>query len=630
MIDKHVLRPRLTFITFSCLALLFWVTFSIKRATCTITCPSACKCDDSILKAVCGKANLAALPMTLNPKLKELYMSENRVSSMKNVFFYSQLEILSISSNRLLTLSGPSMGNLSHLQILFVDRNLVSRIAPPFYGLESLIVLNLADNRLRSVSPLSFVGLTRLEELDLSGNSINQIGESAFVGLDNLKVLSLRNNELTRLPSDGQVCGIGMTLLKLDVGLNHFSEVSLDHLNCLSKLAELRMDQSSISKLSVPSAWKVRRRRTLLATSPSSAFPFTKQTTTSEQGGQENLNFFPPLSSQSPSGPSGASTNASASSLFDLDTSTLPLFALKALDLSYNEITSISIEDDLFFRHLTCFTLKGNHLNCDCSLKWLKDFLLEKVVQGKEEEDEVQEGEGKREKEKGHKEQRINSSLRPSAFLPFTECRESLDHLLQSVTCLSHPVNRSLGQVDLESTCHSGDFSIGELEKSYVFIWLMLLAGSSIATLILVCLKYSLFRPRFPRYVLGYDENGSGNVDDDDDDVLPFVEREDGLEVQVQVRDESPKRTFPFSSFHPSSPSYKKDHQQQQQQQPHHQPVRSQRHSRPLCPLIAGHFNNNGQGVNDSPEKTQMLVVSTRSAARTTLLSHTRATDEMV
>ncbi|KFM66392.1 Leucine-rich repeat neuronal protein 2, partial [Stegodyphus mimosarum] len=209
-------------------------------------CPARCECNDEILRVICDSANLDVVPITLNPELRELRLSNNHIKGVRLSFnVYRNLEFLDVSHNQLVNLGKENFAVLEHLTVLLVNRNMISLLQnDTFKGLNALKVLHLNENYLDELPPKVFVHLESLELLDLSQNRIASIEPEAFYGLKNLKTLLLRDNQLTNIPSTSfQYIS---KLVKLDLGLNSFHDIPENSFSSLNNLQELSLDGCGI------------------------------------------------------------------------------------------------------------------------------------------------------------------------------------------------------------------------------------------------------------------------------------------------------------------------------------------------------------------------------------------------
>ncbi|GFS61726.1 slit 1 protein [Trichonephila inaurata madagascariensis] len=205
-------------------------------------CPARCECNDEILRVLCDSANLDVVPITLNPELRELRLSNNHIKAIRTSFsVYRNLEFLDVSHNQLPILDKDNFVDLKELKVLLVNSNMISLLQnDTFRGLLSLKVLHLNENYLQALPAKCFVQLENLELLDLCQNSISSIDQEAFFGLKNLKTLLLRDNKLTHIPSTPfQYIS---KLFKLDLGLNSFENIPENSFSALNDLEELSLD----------------------------------------------------------------------------------------------------------------------------------------------------------------------------------------------------------------------------------------------------------------------------------------------------------------------------------------------------------------------------------------------------
>lgn len=215
----------------------------------TALCPMRCNCNDERLVAFCNNSFLDVVPITLNPELKELYLSNNQIKSIFSSFtVYRDLEFLDMSQNSMTTLGKKNFAAQRHLRVMLIGRNLISEINNlTFYGLSSLQLLHLNDNMLEELPHRVFAGLNKLEKLDLSRNGISSIYEEAFSGLINLKSLLLRDNKLKRIPT--QSFSHLPNLVKLDLGINSFAEIPEFAFSSLTSLQDLSLDSCSVASI---------------------------------------------------------------------------------------------------------------------------------------------------------------------------------------------------------------------------------------------------------------------------------------------------------------------------------------------------------------------------------------------
>lgn len=134
--------------------------------------------------------------------LKELYLSDNPITSINETFHLENLKLMDISGCRLNFLEENVFSNMTNLEMLILNRNvhlkrfschsnsllyldlsdcMLERI--PSGYLRKLIRLNLAGNYLKMIPMNSFMYFFSLQTLNLSTNAITGIHEQAFEGL---------------------------------------------------------------------------------------------------------------------------------------------------------------------------------------------------------------------------------------------------------------------------------------------------------------------------------------------------------------------------------------------------------------------------------------------------------------
>ncbi|XP_064026300.1 nephrocan-like [Pogoniulus pusillus] len=150
--------------------------------------------------------------------LSELFLSENRLTSIDGAQLLPNLTTLELSKNQLHTMP---LRLPSRLQKLDCSNNLIQRVtAHDFQGLPDLKHLFLDNNAvstfeagaLQQCAQLSNLALEQnllisipsrlpdtLARLDLKGNDIEDVGEQELKDLKQLQVLNLRNNKISAL-----------------------------------------------------------------------------------------------------------------------------------------------------------------------------------------------------------------------------------------------------------------------------------------------------------------------------------------------------------------------------------------------------------------------------------------------
>lgn len=213
-------------------------------------CPASCKCDEQNLMVNCGEGQLDVLPIALNPSINRLIIQKNKIKTIdSSVQFYSELVLLDLSYNHLITIPARTFQYQKKLKELHLNHNKIGAITnETFIGLSMLASLNLGDNFLDALDANAFATLPKLEELNLSKNRISRIDARAFNGLGNLRVLYLNDNALSTVPSDAfESFGV---LAELYLGINVFTSIENGAFERLSGLALLDLKGAGLSNIS--------------------------------------------------------------------------------------------------------------------------------------------------------------------------------------------------------------------------------------------------------------------------------------------------------------------------------------------------------------------------------------------
>ncbi|CAG2163352.1 unnamed protein product [Oppiella nova] len=220
--------------------------------TCRVTsmCPRMCVCDDHQLRTVCEwEAHLEYVPHTLNPALKQLILLDNHIRGIKSsLSVYRNLELLDISRNQLTTLGEDNFLESSRIETMVLNENKLTSVQNnTFNGLVSLKKLYLSQNNLQEVNANTFRPLSGLEFLDLSLNQIRYISVDAFRGLHNLNQLILKSNLLNAIPSNS--FQFVPKLRVLDFAQNPLHNLTDDSFASLMSLTDLYLDNCSLNAI---------------------------------------------------------------------------------------------------------------------------------------------------------------------------------------------------------------------------------------------------------------------------------------------------------------------------------------------------------------------------------------------
>ncbi|XP_065203034.1 leucine-rich repeat neuronal protein 1-like isoform X2 [Planococcus citri] len=214
-------------------------------------CPPNCACNEDTLVVICKENTLNEVPITLNPAIERLILGHNKIKTVDAAAFqfYSMLKHIDFSNNQLVRIPNQAFGTQAKLIELHLNQNRLSNITDKtFHGLKSLTVLNLRGNFLEDLPNKIFNHLSRLTELDLGHNRIQRIDPETFEGLPSLKILHLDDNQLTKVPTHSFQYLSG--LAELHIGLNSFRSLGNDSFARLNSLTKLDLAGAGLVNIS--------------------------------------------------------------------------------------------------------------------------------------------------------------------------------------------------------------------------------------------------------------------------------------------------------------------------------------------------------------------------------------------
>lgn len=368
------------------------------------TCPRGCICNDQQLIARCDKsAQLDYVPHTLNPSVKELYLSHNNIRGIKSAFdLYKNLILLDLASNNLQMLGEKNFIANSRMETILLMYNNISDIQPnTFSGLFALKKLDLSYNLIEALNGTTFQQLKALQFLDLSFNNIRALNKDAFTGLHNLVHLNISNNLIVKFTFD--LFQHVPNLLSLNSSFNQLESLDDDQFNPLPKLTSLDLSNCYINKVDKFAFRGMNNLRHIfldgnyLETIPSNAFLENNiiqllnigrnRFQTLHSNGFANLKQLQFLYISNNSMLKDIHYNA----FYGLDNLELleisdnenlchigrnvfdNLFSLSSLILSNNNFTTLEVDLITRFKKSADLFLdvRGNPFNCNCSLEWL-------------------------------------------------------------------------------------------------------------------------------------------------------------------------------------------------------------------------------------------------------------------
>lgn len=281
-------------------------------------------CSNSLQSVFLNNNNISSITSNALSRLQDLRkldLDNNMIVSIaKDAFFgLLSLEYLSVANNHIVILHDETFYENKQLTKLFLRNNSINVLEESiFVPLTELQVLDLSKNKLKfsEDEAVIFNKLFRLVILDLSYNNIDSVWSSMFKGLSSLQRLDLSHNELTNLDTG---CFSNMiNLYELDISNNRLKTLYPSLFYGLVGLSSINLNNNSISNISNAIFQSVSNLRELHLKS-------------------NNLKYIPKALSN--------------------------LSFLKTLDLSYNEISSISSHSITGLTNLLHLNLSGNRIN---------------------------------------------------------------------------------------------------------------------------------------------------------------------------------------------------------------------------------------------------------------------------
>lgn len=173
-----------------------------------LVCPEKCRCEGTIVD--CSNQKLARIPshlpeyttdLRLNdndisvleatgifkklPNLRKINLSNNRIKEVREGAFdgAAGVQELMLTGNQLETMHGRMFRGLSGLKTLMLRSNLISCVSnDTFAGLSSVRLLSLYDNRITTITPGAFTTLVSLSTINLLSNPFNCNCHMAWLG----------------------------------------------------------------------------------------------------------------------------------------------------------------------------------------------------------------------------------------------------------------------------------------------------------------------------------------------------------------------------------------------------------------------------------------------------------------
>ncbi|XP_075618495.1 LOW QUALITY PROTEIN: leucine-rich repeats and immunoglobulin-like domains protein 1 [Balearica regulorum gibbericeps] len=297
--------------------------------------------------------------------IKELYLGSNRISTLEPGAFDSlsrSLLTLRLSKNRITQLPVKAF-RLPRLTQLELNRNRIRLIEGlTFQGLDSLEVLKLQRNNISKLTDGAFWGLAKMQVLHLEYNSLTEVNSGSLYGLSSLHQLHLSNNSISRINPDGwSFC---QKLHELILSYNNLTRLDEGSLADLGGLHVLRLSHNSINHIAEGAFKGLKNLRVLEL--DHNDISGTIEDTNGAFTGLENLSKLTLF---------GNKIKSVAKKAFS------GLEALEHLNLGDNAIRSIQADAFAKMKSLQQLHINSDSFLCDCQLKWLPQWLVEKELQ---------------------------------------------------------------------------------------------------------------------------------------------------------------------------------------------------------------------------------------------------------
>uniref|UniRef100_A0A803STV9 Slit guidance ligand 3 n=1 Tax=Anolis carolinensis TaxID=28377 RepID=A0A803STV9_ANOCA len=323
-----------------------------------LICPEKCRCEGTIVD--CSNQKLTRLPSHLPEYTTDLRLHDNDISVLEATGIFKKL---------------PSLRKIN------LSNNKIKEIREgTFDGAAGVQELMLTGNQLESVHGRMFRGLVGLKTLMLRSNMISCVNNDTFTGLSSVRLLSLYDNRITTITP-----GAFNTL------------VSLSTINLLSNPFNCNCHLAWLGK------WL--RKRRIVSGNPRCQKPFflkeipiqdvATQDFTCDGNVESSCHFSPRCPDQctcidslvrcSNRGlrflPKGVPKDVTELDLSNNSISVLANYTfsnitqLSTLILSYNRLRCIPVHAFNGLKSLRVLALGTNPLHCDCSLRWLSEWV---------------------------------------------------------------------------------------------------------------------------------------------------------------------------------------------------------------------------------------------------------------
>ncbi|XP_078516131.1 leucine-rich repeat transmembrane protein FLRT2 [Lissotriton helveticus] len=322
---QRTMWPR-DWVSFLKLTIISLLVFSMQISRMT-ACPSVCRCDRNFV--YCNERSLTSVPLGIPEGVNVLYLHNNQIN---NAGFPAELH------------------NVQSVTTVYLYGNQLDEF--PMNLPMNVRVLHLQENNIMTISRVALAQLLKLEELHLDDNSISTVGveDGAFREAVSLKLLFLSKNHLSSVP-----VGLPYVLQELRVDENRIAMISDQAFQNLTSLERLILDGNLLTNKGI-------------ADGTFSYLPKLK-----EFSMVRNSLTTPPADLQG--------THLVKLNLQDNQINHIPVAAfrnlhkLERLDISNNQLRMLTPGVFNSLTNLKQLTARNNPWYCDCSIKWVTEWL---------------------------------------------------------------------------------------------------------------------------------------------------------------------------------------------------------------------------------------------------------------
>lgn len=229
--------------------ILMTLLFFAVNAKAAKICPAHCFCDDVQLHASCESANLDTLPILLNPEVRHINLSHNKIVMIDFALVnYGNLVVLDLSFNRIQKLGSENFISQINLKHLNLSNNEIGNLTKDsLKGLQTLDELDLSNNNLRHLHEHVFRDLHLLRTLKLSNNQLEHLEQGLFKHSKVLETLHLDSNQLLNMPVSAFADAVNLQYLSFSNNL--IGDLEENQMPNLPELRTLLLDGNSINEV---------------------------------------------------------------------------------------------------------------------------------------------------------------------------------------------------------------------------------------------------------------------------------------------------------------------------------------------------------------------------------------------